>query len=106
MSDPWLRLPTIIRIVGKRYKVLIVERVDEEDSDGESDPIEQTLRLLKTQGFEQARDTTLHEVIHGVDHQMHLKLTEEQVEGLATGLLAVKRDNPSFVRWLMAKEKP
>lgn len=105
MSESWAKLPKWIRIIGKRYRAEVVDKVDAEDSDGESDPVNQKLLLARGLGFENARDTALHEVIHGVDHQMRLALTEEQVEGLGTGVLAVMRDNPSFVRWLMAREK-
>lgn len=101
----WDGLPKRLRVIGKRYKTSVVPKVDEEDSDGESCPITQVVMLKQEQGFEQARDTTLHEGIHAVDHQMHLNLTEEQVEGLGTGILALLRENPAFVRWLMAKEK-
>lgn len=100
----WDKLPKRIKIIGKRYRVSVVEKVDEEDSWGESDAVNQVLLLHEAQGFGAARDTALHEAIHGVDHQMHLALTEQQVEGLGTGILALMRDNPSFVRWLMAKE--
>lgn len=101
----WDKLPKRLVVIGKRYKVRIVEKVDDEDSDGESDPCEQTILVKEAHGFENARDTALHEAIHAVDHQMHLNLTEQQVEGLGTGVLALMRQNPAFVRWLMAVEK-
>ena len=102
---PWDGLPKWVRIIGKRYKTRVVEKVDDEESDGESCPVSQTLTLKEAHGFENARDTALHESIHGVDHQMHLNLSEQQVEGLGTGILALLRENPAFVRWLMAREK-
>jgi hypothetical protein len=101
----WDALPKYVRVIGKRYKVKVVEKVDDEDSDGESCPVDQTILMKQAHGFENARDTALHEAIHAVDHQMHLGLTEQHVEGLGTGILALLRDNPAFVRWLMAKEK-
>lgn len=97
-------LPKRLRVIGKHYKVRIVDKVDDEDSDGESCPVAQTILIKEGHGFENARDTALHEAIHAVDHQMHLKLTEEQVEGLGTGVLALLRENRGFVRWLLANE--
>jgi hypothetical protein len=101
----WGGFPKSLKIIGKRYKLRIVEKVDDEDSDGESCPVDQVIKVKEAHGFENARDTALHEAIHGVDHQMHLALTEQQVEGLGTGMLALLRENPAFVRWLMAKER-
>lgn len=101
----WSGFPKSLRIIGKRYKLRVVEKVDDEDSDGESCPVAQTILVKEAHGFENARDTALHEAIHGVDHQMHLGLTEQQVEGLGTGMLALLRENSAFVRWLMAREK-
>jgi hypothetical protein len=104
MTDVWKGLPKEVRVIGKRYRTRIVDKVDDEESCGESDPVEQTLRLLKAQGFEQARDTVLHEALHGVEHQLNLDLEEQQIHQMATGMLALMRDNPSLVKYLMAKE--
>lgn len=103
-TGSWDRLPSVLRIIGKQYKTALVDKVDDQDSDGESDPVSQRIILAKSQTFEPARETTLHELVHAIDHQMGLGLKEKQVEGLGVGIFALMRDNPSFVRWLMAKE--
>ena len=41
-------------------------------------------------------DTILHEVLHAVDYAMDTQLTENQVRRIATGLVAVFKDNPKF----------
>lgn len=105
-SGAWDRLPKILRIIGKQYKTELVDKVDEHDSDGESDPISQRIILAKSQTYEPARETALHELVHAIDHQMGLGLKEKQVEGLGVGIFALMRENPSFVRWVMAKEAP
>jgi len=46
------------------------------------------------------QEVLLHEVIHAVDFNAGLKLSEETTTTLANGLLAVMRDNPKFVRFL------
>lgn len=104
MSDPWKGLPKVLRIIGKRYQVQILDRVDEQDSWGEHELGEQLLKAKREQGFEAARDTLLHEALHGIEDQLNLNLKEQQVHQIATGLLAVLRDNPTFARWLIARE--
>ena len=103
----WDGLPKRLKVIGKRYKVRVVETVDAEGSDGESDQTSQTILLRDdaTHSFEYAREVALHEAIHAVEHQMHLDLSEAHVEGLGVGLLALLRENRAFVRWLMALEK-
>ena len=104
---PWDGLPKQLRIIGKRYKVRVVAVVDAEGSDGESSAAKQTILLRDDaeHSFEYAREVALHEAIHAVEHQMHLCLSEEHVEGLGVGILALLRENPAFVRWLIAREK-
>ncbi len=103
---PWDGLPKQLRIIGKRYKVRVVDKVDEEGSDGESSAASQLISLRDDaeNSFEYCREVALHEALHAVEHQMRLSLSEEHVEGLGTGVLALLRENPAFVRWLMAKE--
>lgn len=101
----WAGLPKTLKVIGKRYALRVVDKVDDEDSDGESDPVAQAILIKREHGFEHARDTGLHEAIHAVDHQMHLGLSEAQVEGLGTGILALLRENHAFVRWLLANQK-
>jgi hypothetical protein len=102
----WDGLPKSIRVIGKRYKVAVVEKVDEEGSDGDSCAAALTIQVRDdpAHGFDYVREVALHEAIHAVEHQMHLCLSEEHVEGLGVGILALLRENPAFVRWLMAKE--
>lgn len=74
---------------------------------------EQLVAIRTTQGEHQLRDTVLHEVVHAI-----LALTgqndrfkpnkdephwpeEPVVAATATGLLAVLRDNPDLVAWLV-----
>ncbi len=53
------------------------------------------------------RDTLLHEAFHAILHQQGNedggKVEEHYVRSLATGLLGVLRDNPTFAKWLIAK---
>jgi len=52
------------------------------------------------------RDTLLHEIMHGVYWMFNLEdenKEEKIVSSLATGLLAVFRDNPEVAKFLMEK---
>jgi hypothetical protein len=91
--SPWDALPKTLKVIGKRYKVRVVEKVDEEGNDGESDQASQTILAQQdaAHSFEYVREVVLHEAIHA--------------EGLGVGILALLRENPAFVRWLMAREK-
>jgi hypothetical protein len=60
-----------------------------------------TIRDGQPQANEQ--DSVLHEVIHAVSDYMEIRLKEGQVTKLATGLLAVLKDNASLVAYLKKK---
>lgn len=47
------------------------------------------------------RDTVLHEAVHAISESLGLDLRERQVLALGASLLALLRENPDFVRWLM-----
>ena len=97
--------PSRIKVVGKNYAIEILDRVDEDDSLGYSDETNQKVLLKRAQHFEALKDTLLHEVVHAIDHAIGLDLREEQVRGLAGGILQVLRDNPKFARFLLERAK-
>lgn len=47
---------------------------------------------------EQQKVTLLHEVLHGVDEIYRLSLSEDQIVGLAHGLYALIKDNPTLFK--------
>lgn len=86
-----------IRILGKTYSVSL----DEDMSNyGECNYKKQTITYSPRQHDDQLKDTLLHEIIHAVDHAVHLELSEKQVHALAGGLYAVLKDNPELSKWL------
>lgn len=56
-------------------------------------------------GFE-IKDTVLHEVMHAIRHTQGREyggeVEEDYVRSLATGLIAVFKDNPEFAKWLIS----
>lgn len=89
-------MQTPLKIIGKTYSFQVVDKVDEEDSLGECHDVLQRILVRSGQKPDQLMDTILHEVVHAIDYQMHLGMTERQVHAVAAGLTAVFLDNPKF----------
>ena len=97
--------PTKLKILGKPYTVRYVTGEPlAEDEMGECDDVNQSLYIRDGQVLENEQDTVLHEAIHAVDEAMQIGLKEEQVRRLATGLLAVVKDNPRLAGYLRKKK--
>ncbi len=93
------------RVIGKTYRIAYSSGKPLDEGDlGELDPAKQRITVRKGQPLEQEQDTVLHEVIHAVDIEGNLGLSERQVRGLGTILLGVMKDNPAFVRYLTRKK--
>ena len=105
--------PARICILGKPFKVGFVPiehiglRDNAEDDDpgmGRTSPERQEIYVRSGQPLESEQDTVLHECLHAVDETLGLQMNEYQVTVLATGLLAVLKDNPSLRSYLCAKK--
>jgi len=70
---------------------------------GNCDTEAQTITIRPGQPLENEQDSVLHEVLHAVSDYMEINLREGQVTKLATGLLAVLKENPRFVSYLRRK---
>lgn len=89
--------PKSIRILGKEYGVQFIEDFE---NCGECHDIKQMIKMQTEMPMALEQDTLLHEVIHALDFNMKLHMKERQVSALASGIIAVFRDNPSFVKYL------
>jgi hypothetical protein len=89
--------PKRVRILGKEYSVV---QIADFENCGECHDMKQQIKLRADMPMTLEQDTLLHEVIHALDYSMKLQMRERQVSALASGLIAVFRDNPSFVRHL------
>lgn len=87
-------MDSTVKILGKTYRISVVDKVDDEDSLGECNDVLQRILVKAGQRPDQAMDTVLHEIVHAIDYQMHLSLTERQVHCVASGLTAVFLENP------------
>jgi len=103
-----MKLPERIKIISKRYSI---DWVDEgksglsPDEMGECDILHQKILMERGLAYDTQKVILLHEVLHAVSDEMLAdELSEEQVTGMAKGILAVLMDNPSFARFLLRKE--
>jgi hypothetical protein len=92
--------PTSVRILGKRYSV---ERVDKSaivDDLGVCDFKALKILVVRDLHKDLEQDTLLHEVMHAVDEAMQLKMSERQICAMASGLLAVLKDDKGFANYV------
>jgi hypothetical protein len=109
MNDKLLKnlrgLPKTLRVLGKRFKIRILQEDEEEEVDGLMELHKQEVSIRPQEAIGQMQDTSLHEIIHAVDESLALGMTEAQVHQLATGLLGVLKDNRAYSRWLLREEE-
>lgn len=98
--------PERIKILGKPYKIAWPESIthDGDEVNGLADPDAQKIEVVDGLPLETSQDKLLHEVMHCVEASMDLDLEDTVIERLATGLLAVLKDNPKFVTYLRRKK--
>ena len=99
--------PERLKIIGKRFTVRWVDKVTDENGkllNGLADSDGLDIQINKNLALETEQDILLHEVLHAVEGQMGLDLQDTIIERLATGLLAVLKDNPRLVSYLRRKK--
>jgi len=93
-----VKRPERLRILGKRFSVQWVDDLDGLNGQADCDGLE--IKVVNTLKLETEQDILLHEVLHAVEGQMGLDVEDTVIERLATGLLAVIKDNPGLLRYL------
>jgi hypothetical protein len=86
---------TTVRIIGKTYKLLEVENLDNQ---GLCEDDKQQISIRKDLHLESWADTVIHECAHAIDFNMKLGLTERQVHCIGSGLWALLADNPELTQ--------
>ena len=61
------------------------------------------IRVDSEMSLQQTRDTLLHEIIHAIEKELGLTMSEKTVKQLSTTLLAVLRGNPSLMTFLLSE---
>lgn len=93
--------PEKIDILGKKFTVELLGPDDHPDCDGYMEFASLKIGLRLQPAMEYNQDTVLHEVTHAIDEILSLGLKEKQVHQLAAGVIAVLKQNPAFVEWLL-----
>lgn len=93
-------LPQKFRVVGRDIPVVRFDGEEMPQAWGEYDYEAQIVRLRNGQQLAFEADTVLHELIHAIDDVMQLNMKERQVHCLASGLIALFKDNPTFLDYL------
>lgn len=92
-----------VDILGKRFSVQWSQPEGGKDF-GQCDSTKCVINVDPNCHRDQQRDTLIHEVMHGIDHEMDTGMREKQVRLLATGWYHFMRANPEVVKWLMEPE--
>lgn len=105
-------IPSSVKILGKRYSVQVVlagheglkaHPDDEEPGVGCCHPDKQEIYIESGQHIDQLADCLLHEILHGIEHGSNIECDEDEIRALASGILAVLRDNPRLFPFLRRK---
>jgi len=98
MRKAW-KLPKTLRILGRDVAVSLVAKGPMVASQeyGEADLDDSEIRIGDWLCESRARATLLHEVVHFIDDDLGLGMSEEQVAGVAQGLFQALRDNERFI---------
>lgn len=89
----------MIKILGKPFKIIWKPASwFQKDDEGLCYAQQQIIYIQEGLAKEEEQDVILHEIIHALDHSMHLGLDESQVSRLASGLIALFKDNPEFYK--------
>jgi len=99
-----MTIPSSVVILGRVYNI---DQKDFIDGDllGQCDSDALKITIKKNQPEILEADTLLHEILHAIDDAMQTKMKERQVHCTATGLLALFKDNPDFVKYMFKAVK-
>jgi hypothetical protein len=102
-----VKRPERIKIIGKWHRLEFLPSITEGEDTfaGRIDHDRQTIKIEDGQTLESEQDTILHEVMHGIERAMDLEIPETVIHRMATGLIAVLKDNPAFIRYLSSNNK-
>lgn len=97
-------IPGALDVLGKSYRIEMKECDAGSGDYGECFVDQCRIEIATYQCDAQKRDTLLHEAMHAIDHELHCNMSEAQTRRMATGLLALLRQNPVLADFLMATD--
>lgn len=105
LPSQWQTLPSEIKILGKSWKLRLVEDSLGAENAGLCDVRSKTISLCSDPDLaDDAADVVLHEILHSLCYYGKLDLDENEervVTVLATTLLEVLISNPDLTNWLV-----
>jgi hypothetical protein len=92
------KMPYRIRFEPRKaYGVSMVSGF-EDDLDGTCNPNTREIKIRAGMGDKITLSALLHEIIHVVNFEKHLNITEEQTLGLEVGLFKILELNPDLIK--------
>ena len=91
-----MRLPETVKVGAFVYTIVRETQVRSDDDRrlcGQINYMRQEIHIGDGMAAEQEYDTFLHEVLHAIDHNGQMGLSEKQIHRLASALLGVLLDN-------------
>ena len=101
-----MKFPTTITILSHEYEIRLEDPAAWSDKYGHMVEGDQVIHINETAHPQQTVNTLMHEIIHAIDAMTTQSLEEKQVNTLATGLVAVFRDNPGLANLFTKKLTP
>lgn len=100
------KMPTRIKVGGHVYRVREWDRADARSRNrwGETSHRDLTIDVDEDCPEPRRKEVLLHEVLHCIFNEWNIDPRdgeEKVVSAMALGLVAVLRDNPKFLRWLV-----
>lgn len=83
-----MRIPTKLKIGGLTWTIEIVEKIDNRDALGITDPEDLTIKIQKA-NVSVMQQTLIHEILHAINYQKD----HEEIEYLSQALYQVINDN-------------
>lgn len=104
-----MTLPTELHIGGMTYRVESGVEHLRSDSDerlcGQIDYVAGVIKLADGLGPTRVRQTLMHEIVHGIANAACMYPSEDDVDRMASGLIAVFRENPGLVKFFFGDDE-
>ena len=88
-----MKIPKTLNICGQKFKVGMKSDRQMKDAIGLCYAHKNIMYLQDDLPKDKMGETLIHEVIHAIEQQMNLKMTENQVNNLALGLYQFLKEN-------------
>lgn len=98
-------IPKTLRFGGVFYKIAYPAKVKGGKLAGRCDHDKALIEVSQEQAGDMQKSTLLHESLHAAAHHIDWSVTEKTIVKMEKMLMALIRDNPGFIKWLLQKDK-